>query len=80
MLLGKPSILQPGAIRRRLMTRILLIVVGIFMTLGVLVLGQRLQAGIELASVRNPSSQMAFAADPTMKYISEDSPYMRSER
>lgn len=61
------------------MTRIPLIVVGIFMML-VLVLGQRLQAGMELASTRNPSSQMALAADPKMKYISENSPYMRSER
>lgn len=62
------------------MTRILLIVTGILMMLGVLVLDQRLRADKGVASFGNPPSQMALTADPAMKHISEDSPYMRSER
>lgn len=62
------------------MTRILLIVTGILMMLDTLVLDQRLRAGKGVASFRSPASQMALAADPAMKYISENSPYMRSER
>jgi hypothetical protein len=58
------------------MKRTLLIVAGILTTLELLMFDQQLSASIERLSHINPSPQMVLAADPALKYISEDSPYM----
>ena len=62
------------------MKRTLLIVAGLLMTLELLMFDRQLAANIDRFSHINPSPQMVLAADPALKYISEDSPYMRSER
>lgn len=59
------------------MKRTLLIVAGILMTLELLMFDQQLAANINRL---NPSPELALASDPALKYLSEDSPYMRSER
>jgi len=41
---------------------------------------QQLAANIDRLSLIKPSPELALASDPALKYISEDSPYMRSER
>ena len=63
-----------------LMKRTLLIVAAIVTTLGLLMFDQQLAANIDRLSHTNPSPQLALASDPALKYISEDNPYMRSER
>ena len=62
------------------MKRTLLIVAGILMTVELLMFDQQLAANIDRLSHINPSPQLALASNPALKYISEDSPYMRSER
>ncbi len=62
------------------MTRTLLIVAGILMTLELYMIDQQLAAGIVRLLRTRPSGQATLAANPALKYISEDSPYMRSER
>ena len=62
------------------MKRTLLIVAGILMTLELLMFDQQLAANLDRLSHPNPSPELALASDPALKYISEDSPYMRSER
>lgn len=57
-----------------------LIIVGILTTFELFVIDQQLAASAEGLSRTKPLSQMKMAADPALKYISEDSPYMRSER
>ena len=62
------------------MKRTLLIAAGILTTVELLMFDQQLAANIDRLSHINPSAQLALASDPALKYISEDSPYMRSER
>jgi hypothetical protein len=62
------------------MKRTFLIVAGILMTLELLVFDQQLAANLDRLSHTSPSPELALASDPALKYISEDSPYMRSER
>jgi hypothetical protein len=62
------------------MTRTLLIAAGALITLELFLVDQELDSGINRLSKLTPSRQIALAADPSLKYVSEDSPYMRSER
>jgi hypothetical protein len=81
--------LERGSLNRRwlrlfeaegFMRRTLLIVAGMLMTFELLLFDQQLAANIDRLSHISPSRQLALASDPALKYISEDSPYMRSER
>jgi hypothetical protein len=62
------------------MTRTLLIAAGALITLELFLVNQELDSGINGLSKLTPSRQITLAADPALKYVSEDSPYMRSER
>ena len=63
------------------MARILLIAAGALLTIGAFLVETKLDyATGGLASQFKTSRQIRLAADPSLKYESEDSPYMRSER
>ena len=63
------------------MARILLIAAGALVTVGLFLVDQKLDSGTGgLSSQFHTSRQIRIAADPSLKYESEDSPYMRSER
>lgn len=62
------------------MTRVLLIVAGTLVTLELFLVDQNLASGTKHLSQLTSSRQILLAADPSLKYVSEDSPYMRSER
>jgi hypothetical protein len=61
------------------MTRTLLIAAATLMTLELFVVVQKPDLGTNRLS-QSPSRQITLADDPSLKYVSEDSPYMRSER
>jgi len=62
------------------MTRTLLIAAGALITLELFLVDLELDSGINRLSKLTPSRQIMLAADPALKFVSEDSPYMRSER
>ena len=57
----------------------LLITAGMLITL-VLSVEQKLDSAINSLSQMTPSRQIGLAADPSLKFVSEGNPYMRSER
>ena len=62
-----------------LMMRVLLIAAGTLVTLGILLVDEVFDSETSPPWQRT-SRQMSIAADPSLKFVSEDSPYMRSER
>ena len=62
------------------MTRILLITAATLMTLELFLVEQKLDLRTSRISLLAPSRQMTLAADPSLKRVSEGSPYMRNER
>jgi hypothetical protein len=63
------------------MARCLLIAAGMLITLGLFLVAESLESGTGgLSSQLKTSRQIRLAADPSLKYASQDSPYMRSER
>jgi len=63
------------------MARCLLIAAGMLITLGLFLVAESLESGTgDLSSQLKTSRQIRLAADPSLKYASQDSPYMRSER
>ncbi len=62
------------------MTRTLLVTAGMLITLELLLVDKQLTSGTDWLVQIKLSPEVALAADPALKYISEDSPYMRSER
>ena len=62
------------------MTRILLIAAATLMTLELFLVEQKLDLGTSRLLQLWPSRQITLAADPSLKYVAEDSPYMRNER
>lgn len=62
------------------MTRTLLVTAGMLITLELLLVDKQLTSGTDWLVQIKLSPEVALAADSALKYISEDSPYMRSER
>jgi hypothetical protein len=64
------------------MKRTLVIIAGILMTLELLTFDHQRAPNRDQLSYTNPSPEpeLVLASDPALRYISEDSPYMRSER
>jgi hypothetical protein len=63
------------------MARILLIAAGMLIALGLFSVEENFNTGTGgLSSQLKTSRQIRLAADPSLKYASEDSPYMRSGR
>jgi hypothetical protein len=61
------------------MTRVLLIAAAALVTLGIFLADEVFDSETGRARQLTPR-QISLAADPSLKFISEDSPYMRSER
>jgi hypothetical protein len=63
------------------MARILLIAAGMLIPFGLFLVAENLDPRTGgLSSQFKTSRQLRLAADPSLKYASQDSPYMRSER
>ena len=63
------------------MARVLSIAAGALLTIGLFLVEEKLDSGTGgLSSQFKTSRPIRLAADPSLKYESEDSPYMRSER
>jgi hypothetical protein len=62
------------------MTRTLLVTAGMLITFELFLVDKQLTSGTDRLAQIKLSPEVALAADPALKYISEDSPYMRSER
>ncbi len=59
--------------------RVLLIAAGTLVTLGIFLVDEVFDSETNRPWQRT-SRQMSLAADPSLKFVSEDSSYMRSER
>jgi hypothetical protein len=62
------------------MTRTPLMAAATLMTIELHLVEQKLDSGEYSISQISISRQIMLAADSSLKYVSEDSPYMRSER